>query len=168
MKYYLKFDMMDGTWTREFATLEETVATLREHYLGSDYIRSGFLQTEYGMIALGGFTWQDIGVFSYADGYPEFRFYTDFGGDAVDLRKGPYLLVEHIDMDERSDSRVLGAFPTLEDARRAYAAVEWDGLAIEKDGESLCYYDPDEMQWVDIQQSDTHVAESVIKEQPPF
>lgn len=61
-----------------FTELAQAEAWIKEHWQGSDYIdgNDGF-HTDYSTFEMKGFTFQDIGRFSYKDGCREFTFEHD-------------------------------------------------------------------------------------------
>ncbi len=81
--YAVRFVGIDGRSTTRFKTLKAAAAYVKARFLGSEYVRGDqTLQDEFGYYVLIGFSFRDLGKrVPNEDGYPEFRFYEEFGGD---------------------------------------------------------------------------------------
>lgn len=159
--YQLTFEMIDGTWTKQFASLDEAAAEIQSHYLGSDYIRSGYLQTESGMIWLEGFGFSDLGGLVPKEWGSEFDWYGEYGGSY-----GQYKVVhfgdEDMDMMKTRGFRTLsGAIRSIEDYESCFGDIEIHY----KDTPLLSFTPGEEPKFKPIKE---FVSSEPSKEQPPF
>jgi hypothetical protein len=146
-RFKIKYQGVDGNSTDSFSSLADAGKFLASRFQGCEYIkRENVMGTDYADYVLVGFQMQDVGKFSYHDGYRDFQFFDWAGGTLVEIKK---FTVFAQDDSEYADKRVLASFDTLDEAIAKAVKLCSDNVQIYvEEGDKYLGYAVDK-QWIE-------------------